>query len=121
MSLFLAEVSRRYAHLFLVLVLDGAGWYRARNLIVPSNMRLAPLPARSPELHPTEQLWEELREKWLRPQLFLKQSAVERQGEKGLAALEQDPQRGASLAGFSWMQQIPLMLFSITHRLIATP
>jgi transposase len=109
MSLFLAEVSRRYAHMFLVLVLDGAGWHRARNLIVPSNMRLAPWPARSPELNPTEHLWEELREKWLRNHLFLKQSAVERQVERGLAALEQDPQRVASLAGFSWIQQIPLI------------
>ena len=95
--------------MFLVLVLDGAGWCRARNLIVPSNMRLAPLPARSPELNPTEHLWEELREKWLRNPLFLKQSAVERQVEKGLAALEQDPQRVASLAEFSWIQQIPLI------------
>jgi transposase len=110
MSLFLAEIARRYARTFIVLVLDGAGWHRAGNLLVPTNMRLEPLPARSPELNPAEHLWEEIREKWLRNQLFLHQSAVERQVEKGLAALEQDPQHVASLAGFTWIQQIPLIV-----------
>lgn len=109
-SLFLAEVSRRYAHMFLLLVLDGAGWHRAGDLVVPSHMRLAPLPARSPQLNPAEHLWEELREKWLRNQLFARQDAVDRQVEKGLAALQRDPQHVASLAGFTWIKNIPLTL-----------
>jgi len=109
MSLFLAEVARRYAPTFILLVLDGAGWHRAGELVVPTNMRLESLPARSPELNPAEHLWEEIREKWLRNQLFLHQQAVERQVEKGLAALERDPQRVASLTGFTWVQQIPLI------------
>jgi transposase len=71
-------------------------------------MRLTSLPARSPELNPAEHLWEEIREKWLGNQLFLHQQAVERQVEKGLAALEGDPQQVASLAGFHWIQKIPL-------------
>ena len=108
MSLFLAEVAQRYARTFLLVVLDGAGWHRAKELVVPTNMRLASLPARSPELNPAEHLWEEIREKWLRNQSFLGQQAVERQVEKGLAALEGDPQRVASLAGFHWIQKIPL-------------
>ena len=60
-------------------------------------MRLASLPARSPELNAAEHLWEELREKWLGNQLFPHQQAVERQVEKGLAALEGNPQQVASL------------------------
>jgi transposase len=109
MSLFLAEVARRYARTFILLVLDGAGWHRAGDLVVPTNRRLEPLPARSPEWNPAEHLWEEIREKWLRNQLLPHQQAVERQVEKGLAALERDPQRVASLAGFTWIQQIPLI------------
>ena len=108
MSLFLDAVARRYTHTFLLVVLDGAGWHRAKDLVIPANMRLASLPARSPELNPAEHLWEELREKWLGNQLYLHQQAVERQIEKGLAALEEDPQRVASLAGFHWIQKIPL-------------
>ena len=83
MSLFLAEVARHDTRTFLLVVLDGAGWHRAKDLIIPANMRLEPLPARSPELNPAEHLWEEIREKWLGNELFLHQQAVERQLEKG--------------------------------------
>jgi transposase len=70
MSLFLAEVAGRYRNEFILMVLDGAGWHRANDLVVPANMRLEPLPARSPELNPAEHLWEELREKWLGNRLY---------------------------------------------------
>jgi putative transposase len=90
------------------MVLAGAGRHRAKELVIPANLRLASLPARSPELNPAEHLWEELREKWLGNQLFPHQQAVERQVEKGLAALEGNPQQVASLAGFHWIQKIPL-------------
>ena len=108
MSLFLAAVAPRYVRPLVLVVLDGAGWHRAKDLIIPANMRLAALPAYSPELNPAEHLWQEIREKWLGNQLFFHQQAVERQVEKSLAALEGDPQRVASLAGFHWIQKIPL-------------
>jgi transposase len=74
MSLFLAEVSRRYPREFILMVLDGAGWHRAGDLVIPERMRLYPLPARSPELNPAEHVWEELREKWMRNGLFPSQT-----------------------------------------------
>jgi DDE superfamily endonuclease len=86
LSLFLAEVSRRYRDQFILLVLDGAGWHRASDLVVPTNVRLQSLPARSPELNPTEHWWEERREKWLGNRLFENQPAVDRQVERGWAA-----------------------------------
>jgi transposase len=108
MSLFLAEVTRRYPKDFILMVLDGAGWHKAGELIVPAQMRLEWLPARSPELNPVEHVWEELREKWLGNHLFDEQAAVDRQVAAGLASLEKDPQRVASLAGFQRVQRILL-------------
>src|SRR3954464_5797294 len=35
MSLFLAEVTRRHPREFILMVLDGAGWHTAHELIVP--------------------------------------------------------------------------------------
>jgi hypothetical protein len=108
MSLFLAEVAQGYPRTFLVRVLAGAGWHRAKDLVVPANRRLASLPARRPALNPAEQRWEEWREQWLGNPLLLHQPAGERRGEKGLAALEGDRQRVASWAGFPGRQKIPL-------------
>jgi putative transposase len=48
---------------------------------------LYPLPARSPELNPTEHVWDELREKWLINRMFDCQDAVDGQVQKGLAAI----------------------------------
>ena len=108
MTLLLAEVARRYPKDFILMVLDGAGWHKAGELIVPAQMRLEWLPARSPELNPVEHLWEELREKWLGNRLFDEQAAVDRQVAAGLASLEKDPKRVASLAGFSWIKRMLL-------------
>jgi hypothetical protein len=59
-------------------------------------------------LHPTEQVWDELREKWRANRMFDGQEAVDGQGQKGWAALEQDRSRVASLAGFTGIKRISL-------------
>lgn len=46
----------------LVVVLDRAGWHRAKRLSVPPNVRLHFLPASTPELQPVEPFWPLVRE-----------------------------------------------------------
>jgi len=108
MSVFLAEVSRRHAAEFILMVLDGAGWHRAKRLQVPANMRLLSRPPWSPQLNPAEHLWDELREKWFANRLWLNMAQVDEQLVTGLAMLEADPQRIASLTGFDWITCVPL-------------
>jgi transposase len=38
-------------------VLDGAGWHRSKEVVVPDGIHLIPLPPYSPELAPAERLW----------------------------------------------------------------
>jgi transposase len=45
----------------IVLILDGAGWHKSKALRVPSGIRVLLLPAYSPELNPTENLWHYVR------------------------------------------------------------
>jgi len=40
-----------------VVVLDGAGWHTAGDLVVPDGVHLVFLPAYSPELQPAERIW----------------------------------------------------------------
>jgi transposase len=89
-SIFLAEVAQRYADELILMVLDGAGWHTAGDLIIPKQMRLEPWPPWSPPLNPTEHLWKEVREKWLANRLFADLAAVERPLVRGLFSLEQN-------------------------------
>ncbi|MER2264615.1 IS630 family transposase [Methylobacterium oxalidis] len=53
-----------------VLMLDGAGWHIAGDLVVPDNITLLPLPPRAPELNPVENVWQYLRDNWLGSRIF---------------------------------------------------
>jgi transposase len=53
-----------------VLILDQAGWHQSKDLVVPGNITLLPLPPRSPELNPVENIWQFLRDNWLSNRIF---------------------------------------------------
>ncbi len=69
------------------MALDGAGWHRSGSLAVPGNMRLLPLPPYSPELNPVENIWEELREKFIGNSVFDSMAALEDCLQTGLKRL----------------------------------
>src|SRR3712207_8775603 len=63
MALHLAEIAQAVspgAH--AAVLLDRAGWHVSTKLVVPDNVTLVPLPPRSPELNPVENVWQFLRE-----------------------------------------------------------
>ena len=53
-----------------VVILDQAGWHGARDLKIPSNISLLPLPPRSPELNSQENIWQFIRQNWLSNRIF---------------------------------------------------
>jgi transposase len=108
MSLFLAEVSRRHAQESVLMILDGAGWHRCRDLVVPENIRLLPLPPYSPQLNPMEHIWDEIREKWFPNLTFRTLGAVEDRLVEAAQALEHDPALTAATTGFHWIISISL-------------
>src|SRR3954447_23930204 len=71
MSLHLAEVAQAVAPgAHGVMLMDRAGWHRAKDLVVPDNLTLVLLPARAPELNPVENIWQFLRDNWLSSRVF---------------------------------------------------
>lgn len=103
MSIFLAEVAARHPQEFILMVLDGAGWHKAKGLKIPENIRLIPLPPYSPQLNPAEHLWEEIREKWFTNLVFDSLDAVENHLTEALRTLEQNQEKVRSLASFDWI------------------
>ena len=71
MGLHLAEISQAVAPgAHAVVVLDQAGWHTSAKLEVPTNISLFPLPSKSPELNPQENVWQYLRDNWLSNRVF---------------------------------------------------
>ncbi|CAK0776936.1 hypothetical protein CCP4SC76_6240026 [Gammaproteobacteria bacterium] len=108
MSIFLTEVAARHPNEEILMILDGASWHSAIDLVSPSNMSLELLPSYSPELNPVEHIWEEIREKWFHNEVFLSLDAVEQCLIDSLVTLEASPSRVQPLAGFSWIVSIPI-------------
>ena len=108
MSLFLLEVSERHPDEFILMVMDGAGWHKAKALAVPENMELIFLPPYSPQLNPVEHIWDSIRETDFSNQVFNSIEGVEDQLVRSLVALEQHPASVASMTAFPWILSINL-------------
>jgi hypothetical protein len=71
MALHLAEISQTVtpgAH--AVVLLDQAGWHLSAKLDIPANITLLPLPPKSPELNPVENIWQFIRDNWISNRIF---------------------------------------------------
>ncbi len=108
MNTFLAQVSRAHAEEFIVMVLDGASSHKAKDLQVPENLRLIPLPGYSPELNPEEHIWDEVREKAF-PNLVLdRMDLVVERLKQELSALTADAERIRSITAWPWIVSLNL-------------
>jgi len=55
---------------FVVFITDHAGWHRCHDLKIPSNTFLLFLHPYSPQLNPIEQVWQQLKQRWLSNRSF---------------------------------------------------
>lgn len=107
MNIFLAGFSaRRAADEHALMVMDGAGWHRANDLELPSNVSLVILPPYSPELNPIERIWLYLRERHLSHRLLESYDAVVEACCR--AWNELTPDRLKSLTCYPYLEQIKI-------------
>ena len=105
---FLRQVRERHPGEFIIMILDGASSHRAKDLAVPADMHLEPLPAYAPELNPQEHLWDELREKEFPNRVFESMEAVVAQLHAGLARLSSNPAAIQSITAWPWIKRLNL-------------
>jgi len=108
MGEFLDQISRAHSTEFILMILDGASSHKAKDLPVPENIRLVPLPAYAPELNPQEHVWDELREKEFPNRVFHHLDAVVKQLQHGLPRLAEDHPRLRSLTAWPWIVSLNL-------------
>ena len=69
MNIFLEELAAEIEEDF-VLIMDGAGWHKSKNLIIPKNIQIVLLPPYCPELNPVERLWKYIKDNVIRNKIF---------------------------------------------------
>jgi transposase len=85
-----------------ILVLDGAGWHKAKALIVPSTITLTHLPPYSPELMPVENVWQYLKGNCLNSRIYKDYDEIVYACEKAWNCLINDPNRIKSITKRDW-------------------
>ena len=99
----LHEIARHVAPgAHAVVLLDQAGWHTTGKLEAPLNITLLPLPPKSPELNPTENIWQYLRQTYLSNRVFANYNAILDACEKAWCALIAEAGRIASIATRGW-------------------
>jgi transposase len=106
MSAFLALVSQAHPDEFIIMVLDGASSHRSKDLKLPKNVSLVPLPPYSPELNPAEQIWNTLRRDYFANRVFDSLDASTKQAEKGLAKMAANKEATRRLTKWPWISAI---------------
>jgi transposase len=93
-------VNRRAA-----LLLDGAGWHRAKALVWPEGVHPVPLPPYGPELQPAEPLWT-LTNEAVANRTFADLEELKAVQAARCAALEAEPERIRRLTCFHWWPKL---------------
>lgn len=89
-TLLLPNVNTRCMNIFLeefskfigtdqkaVILMDGAGWHKSHDLVIPSNVRIIIQPPYSPELNPVEKLWQYIKNHTIKNKIYITLDALE--------------------------------------------
>src|SRR5262245_11052757 len=89
-----------------VLLLDRAGWHGEKALRRRDNITLMPLPSYSPQLNPTENVFQYLRENFLSHRVLDDYEAVVDAASRAWNRLRQETGRLKSICSFPWIAQV---------------
>ena len=106
MTRFLAQLSAAHSEAFVVMVLDGASSHKSKELKIPDNVSLIPLPPYSPELNPAEQIWNILRRDYFANRVFDSLDAATKQAERGLAEMAANNSAVRQLTNWPWISAV---------------
>ena len=70
MNVFLVHMAKELEGKEILLVMDGAGWHKSKDLNVPKNIEIIYLPPYSPELNPVERLWQYIKDDVIRNKVY---------------------------------------------------
>jgi len=77
MNIFLEEIAKYACGRKIIIVMDGAGWHKSKDLKIPLNITILLLPPYSPELNPIERLWLHIKQRTIKNCIYETLDALE--------------------------------------------
>ena len=105
MSLFMAELSKKYPNDLILLAMDRASWHTAHALKSHVNIWRFFIPPRTPEMNPIEIVWREIRKLGFKNKAF---SSIDEVVQKFNEVVEQHMSNEAirSLTLWPWVEEV---------------
>lgn len=103
MNIFLEEISIRHKDEFIVLFCDKAANHSTKGIKIPDNIIIFHIPPYSPELNPSENIWDDSREKFFSNYAFNSMDTVEEKMIEAALFYEGNPNIVKSITGFKWI------------------
>ena len=103
MTYFLRHVRKKFPDDFILMVMDGAPCHKDGAMDVPKNMMIQRLPAYSPELNPSENMWDDMREKFFQNIVFDSMTSVEDKLCEAMNHYADHPAIVRSITSFPWI------------------
>jgi transposase len=103
MNIFLKELSNRHKDEIILLFLDQASCHGKRVIKKPRNIMIEYLPPYSPELNCSENVWDDMKEKFFSNKVFNSMNAVEDKLIEACLFYEKHPELVKSITGFHWI------------------
>lgn len=103
MNMFLKNVSEEFINNEIIMQVDGAAWHKSKGLKIPKNIHFIMQPPYSPEVNPTEHLWDELREKYLHNRIFNSIEDTMKRISYGLNDLNKKTEKVKSMTFFPYL------------------
>ena len=99
---FLQELSKRHPNEHILLLCDGAACHK--NLLdIPKNITIETIPPYTPEVNPSENMWDEIRESYFYNVGFDSMDAIESKLIEASLFYEKNPELVQSITLWDWM------------------
>jgi putative transposase len=103
-NIYLEGLSKQFADDYILLCTDNASRHTSKSMLIPDNIRLFYLPARTPEMNPAEQIWKEIRKIGFKNKLFNSITEVVAKLSDVIKSLSSDTVK--SITGRDWILSI---------------
>jgi len=105
MNYFLEILSKRHPDELILLICDGASNHKESALMIPENIIIELLSPRSPQLNPSENMWDEIKEKFFHNQIFKSMKSVTDRLCQSIIHYESKQEIVKSITGWEWIKK----------------